>query len=328
MKPAVLVCAMLLAVSSALAQAGHGRGRLTGRVLDDKGLPIKDAKITLLFLKHEEMRGREFVASKFTINESVRLEVLSDKKGRWYCNGLAGGTWEIRVSHDGFVPEIHTIRIYELSSNPVIRSQMERTREGYYSEAPEVLETANEYYRVGDYRNALALYNNYVEEFPGAVGVSLVIGDCCRQIGDIGKAIKTFKSIIEKIGDDPALVETLARAFAGIAECYINEGDNEGAKKYLELSIRTSPNDDLVAASLGELLFSSGQTEEAIESYLIAIKIAPDRAIHRYRIGLLYLNIGKVDSAKANFKKVLELEPDSELASQAATILKDLGKRL
>jgi tetratricopeptide (TPR) repeat protein len=141
------------------------------------------------------------------------------------------------------------------------------------------------------------------------------------------KAIEAYQTVVEKISGDPIHKDILARAFAGIAECYYDDGDKENALKYLQLSVQTSQSSDLVAATLGDLLFMMGRTEEAIKSYLIAIQIAPNRGLLQYRLGLVYLNKGDYEHAKACFIKVLDLEPGSELATQAQIILNDLSKR-
>jgi tetratricopeptide (TPR) repeat protein len=327
MKPLFSACIAAVIVSFAFGQAGHGRGRLTGFVIDEEGVPIALARVILRFLEFEETRGREFTAPKFTIREPAVIKTVTDKKGRWYFNGLAGGTWEVNASGKGYVSAIHTCRVRELSENPVIRLRLEKMKEGYYILAPEILEKANEFFWLGEFEKALALYLNYLEKDPGAVMVVLVVGDCWRHVGDTMKAIEAYQTVVEKISGDPIHKDILARAFAGIAECYYDDGDKENALKYLQLSVQTSQSSDLVAATLGDLLFMMGRTEEAIKSYLIAIQIAPNRGLLQYRLGLVYLNKGDYEHAKACFIKVLDLEPGSELATQAQIILNDLSKR-
>lgn len=327
MRPLLAFCMTILISNFTFDQAGYGRGRLTGLVIDENGNPIPSARIILQFLEHEETRGVGIIASKIVIKEEAVFETMTDKKGRWYFNGLAGGTWIIRASQESYVSAIYTCQVRELSRNKTIELRLEKAKDGYYYAAPDILKKANEYFLMCEYRKALSLYLNYIEKEPEALLVLLVIGDCWRQIGDTKKAIAAYQVVVEMTSDDPIHKGQRAKAFAGIGQCYIDEDDKDNALEYLQLSVQTSQIDEIIAASLGDLLFSMGRTEEAIKSYMIAIQMAPNRGYLQYRLGLFYLNKGDYEHAKACFTRVLELEPSSELATQAQIVINALSKR-
>ena len=79
------VCMVLLAGIPAIAQAGQGRGRLTGTVCDESGSAIADATVWLEFAG----AGR-------------RAETVTGKDGQWVFNGVGSGKARITVMAEGF----------------------------------------------------------------------------------------------------------------------------------------------------------------------------------------------------------------------------------
>jgi hypothetical protein len=77
------------------AQAGQGRGRLNGTVLDPTGKPIANATITLEF----ENAGKKF-------------EATCNQKGEWALIGLGTGRCNIIVVADGFLPVTQQVPCY------------------------------------------------------------------------------------------------------------------------------------------------------------------------------------------------------------------------
>ncbi|UCE42191.1 MAG: carboxypeptidase regulatory-like domain-containing protein, partial [Candidatus Aminicenantes bacterium] len=68
---------MLVSVQYAAAQAGRGKARLTGTVIDEEGNPISSAKISL------DLLGRE----------TTSRETSTNNKGEWSFMGLGSGNW-------------------------------------------------------------------------------------------------------------------------------------------------------------------------------------------------------------------------------------------
>ena len=90
--------------------------------------------------------------------------------------------------------------------------------------------------------------------------------------------MKTFQAAVDSLSSDPGADELCARACAGLAECYLKQGDREHAIAYWKLAVRKSDWSEIPAANLGEVLFAAGDSRGALEYYLIAARIAPERA--------------------------------------------------
>lgn len=100
---------------------------------------------------------------------------------------------------------------------------------------------------------------------------------------DYAKAQSIFQSYMEKYKEDPLL---LASAQAGIAECYMANGDFQGAGDNFLKAVSINPDGLLVP----QYLFSAGQS---------------------------YLKANQKEKAKETFKKLIDQYPDSKEAYKA-----------
>ena len=310
--------------ASALAQAGHGKGRLSGIVLDENGKPVASARIVLRL----DLGGKAgFGRRPSGILESVVFETVTDKKGVWAYNGLAGGIWEVRASKEGYDWATRQVQVSQLSGSPIVKLRLDKLKAGSFSIAPDLLEQAYALYCQNKFAEALAFYRQYLEKDPGAVMVMLAVGDCLREMGKTEEAIKAFQAVVDLTTTDLGDKEILAQGLTSLGEVYFKKGDRENAARCWRLAVEKSDLSEIPAANLGEILFADGKPDEAIKAYLIAIKIAPDQAALQYKLGLIYLNLGDFGKALFRLSKVIDLQPRSELAKQARKMIEDLAKR-
>ncbi|MBM3284875.1 MAG: carboxypeptidase regulatory-like domain-containing protein, partial [Candidatus Aminicenantes bacterium] len=98
--------ALVLASASpeALAQAGRGKGRVQGLVLDEEGKPVISAKVVLELLS----------------GERTQFEATTDKNGGWALIGLGSGNWKVTVSAEGYIPTTTTIPVSQIEKNPKV----------------------------------------------------------------------------------------------------------------------------------------------------------------------------------------------------------------
>lgn len=80
-----LVLTLLIAPASSWAQTGS-TGWLSGRVVNQKGIPVKGAKVVLRHLGEPPL-------------ERV---VLSDAQGQWRAPMLLLGEWKVQISHQEY----------------------------------------------------------------------------------------------------------------------------------------------------------------------------------------------------------------------------------
>jgi len=317
-----LLSAAFLAVS-AFGQAGVGKGRLTGTVIDQEGKPVASVRIVLRFIKSPagSVHNPEWKP------ESAVFEISTDKSGNWTYLGLAGGIWEVQASKDGHHPSSRQVLVRQLSTNPHVKLRLDSLTGGAYSVAAGLLEKANELAALGKYEEAVPLYRQYIELDPESVMVILNIGDALQEAGRLDEAAKEYRALADLTSANPGDKEITSRALAGLGECAFKKGDGEGAAKHWKLAVETSPSSDVVAANLAQLLFSLGRSDEAAVYYLKALEIAPARTDLRLKLVYVYLHLNDFDKARAELAGVIEAAPGTQLAAQAKKLLEEIGKK-
>ena len=317
-----LASVALLAVT-AFGQAGVGKGRLAGAVVDQDGKPVASVKIVLKFIKSPtgSVHNPEWKA------ESAVFETSTDKSGSWTYLGLAGGIWEVQASKDGYHSSSRQVQVRQLSANPHVKLRLDSLTGGAYSVSSGLLEKANELAALGKFDEAVLLYRQYLEMDPESVMVMLNIGDALQEGGRLDDAAKEYQALVDLTSANPGDREITARAMTGLGECAFRKGDRENAVKYWKLAVGTSPTSEVVAANLAQLLFSLGTSDEAVVYYLKALEIAPSRTDLRIKLAYVYLHQGDFDKARGELTKVIEVVPGSALAAQAQKLLDEIEKK-
>jgi Flp pilus assembly protein TadD len=168
--------------------------------------------------------------------------------------------------------------------------------------------------------------------------------------GNYEKAIKQFKSALEKEPENGRIYMDLAAAYAFTnqwdeaaeamenAEKYIteedadieqareelwyklsndlaipafNEGDYETAIKYFEVATKIKPDSAETWDILGSCYAVLGETEKAIEALEIAYELSPGSADIVHNLAKAYLDIGDFEKANEMLYELEVLEPDN-----------------
>lgn len=300
----------------AAAQAGRGKARIHGVVLDEAGIPIKNAKILLEFITYKR--------------DSV--ETKTDEKGKWSIIGLGTGRGRVIASADGFIPASTEINIQQLALNPLIKMNLERQE---HVDRPiledelslEAFEKGNLLFTEKKYDEAILIYEQFLEKNPSAYQIHLNIGDCYREKGELEKAIEEYHKVLEQAQkDESSGKEMTAKALANIGECHLKTGDYEKARDFFKQSIESFQENEILAYNVGEIYFSNQKVEEAIHYFELATQIKSDWGQPYLKLGYAYLNKGENNKAKKNFKRFLEIIPESPQAQSVQSIIEYLEK--
>jgi len=311
-----LAFSLLLFFHQGHAQAGRGKARLGGIVIDEARNPISSAKIVIQFFQ----------------DQSVQRETTTNKKGEWGFLGLGSGNWRITATAQGYQPLSRDVTVSQLEINPKVVLVMKKLESLEASkikdtESLAIIDRATQLFNEKNYDESLTLLQQFLEKNPQAYQIHILIGDCYREKGDLDKAIESYNKAIEEAKKDEKMgKEITAKALAAIGNCYINKGDFETAQSFFKQSIDTFPENEALAYNVGEIYFSSQKLDEAIQYFTIATQIKPDWPPPYYKLGLVYLNKADYEKAKECLKKFIELEPESELAVQVKNILDYLEK--
>ena len=298
------------------AQAGRGKARIGGVVVDENGNPISSAKIVIYFQGKEE----------------ISRQAKSNKKGRWSIMGLGSGDWRVTASAEGYIPTYLDVNISQIKVNPTITLTLKKVKTSESSIIEDesslvLLDQASQLFDQGKYTEAIDLCQEFLGKNPQAYQAHLNIGDCYREMGELDKAIAEYTLVLEKSEEDSLSGKKMtAKALSSIGDIHLKKGDLEKAQSYFRQSIEVLPEDEILSYNVGEIYFSNQKIDEAISYFELSTKIKPGWSDPYLKLGYVYLNKGDKEKAVLNFQKFLELEPDSERSQTVKGILETLQK--
>jgi tetratricopeptide (TPR) repeat protein len=306
----ILVLSFLIA-GFAFSQAGRGKGRILGVILDLEGKPIDGAKVSIVF---SEVGG-------------LTLDTKTNKKGEWSFLGLGSGNWDLKATADGYLPESKNIYVAQLELNPKItihlKKSLKTTSSFIQDEASLLLlDEGGRFFKEEKFDMAIVIYEEFLKKNPLAYQIFISIGDCYREKGDFQKATENYNFGLEASKKDIAGGTVFAaKALAGIGNCFVKQGQLQEAQDFFKKSIETSPKDELLAYNVGEIYFSNQNPDEALKYLDLASQIKPEWPDPYLKMGYVYLNKGDNPNAVAKFEKFLSLEPGSERSAPVKSIL-------
>ncbi len=308
-----LVLAGVVVLGFALPSAAQGM--ITGKVVNAKGDPVADAKITI-----EQQDG---VNRKF--------ETKSDKKGEFIQIGLQTSTFKVTAEgKEGTATATTRVSQRGASNVRLILGG------GAGNDAAVAAKTAElrKAFDDGVTLSRAGKYDESVEEFNKALALNPKCQDCYYNIGfaysqkkDYDKAEENYKKALEVKPD-------YAEAYNGLANIYNAQRKfdqaAEASKKASELSASApgalqGGNADALYNE-GVILWNGGKIADAQAKFEAAIAANPNHAESHYQLGMALVNGGKLKEAGEQFSTYLKLSPDGANAATAKALLAQLPK--
>ncbi len=296
-----LMVGCLFIAAFGFAQAWRGRGRMTGKVVDQDGNPIPDVTVKLFHVKTES-----------------GFETKTNAKGEWKASFIRGGTWYIDFEKTGYAPKKISVNIKELGKNPPIEIVMEKLQApGIPPELLDDVDRGNRLLEEGKYDEAIAVFQKLIEQYPHLTVLNANIADAYARKGDYTAALEHYQKALEE-HPNPAQV------WMAIGDIYIKMRQFEKATEafsHVELDKIDDPN---LLYNLGNAYFAVQKMDPAIAAFERAVQLQPDFADAWYMLGTLYL--GKNDKANARraYERYLELDSTSQRAEEVRMILRGL----
>lgn len=311
---------ILLNSYNLISQAGMGRGRVFGKVVDENGSPLPDAVIV----------------AESLLERGTVLKGISDKKGDWAIAGFGTGPWRLTASKEGYAPSSIEMRVSEFR-NPPVTFTLKKIKAGPAvlsadKDSLELLQKAEEAVKEERYDDALTIYNQLIEKYPSVFQIFLNIGSVYMKKGELDKAIESFQEVLKRLkerdGDFSKEPETAFKAFTGMGEVWIRKDDFEKARENFEEALKISPKDEALAYSVGEIYFNNQKVDDAIKYFELASSIKPDWWKPYSKLGYCYLNKGDFKKALEYFKKSIEVDPNSPEAGTIKGVIAELEKMI
>ncbi len=307
----VLACVFVIS-SLGFAQAGRGKGRLTGNVIDEKGQPVLTAEVKIEF-------ERGGMKDKATVNN----------KGEWGFIGLGTGQCIVTATADGYLDASEVVHVQQLEQNKFVSLVLKEDKEKKIRLHDEVslqeLDKGNQLFAERKFDEALQIFLTFATINPNVYQIYFNIGDVYREKGEFDKANEQYNIALAK-AKEKADVVMQAKALASLGEICLRQEKMKEAQEFFTQSIALNPKDEILAYNVAEIFFGKNQTDKAIEYYQLAIQIKPEWSEPYLKMGYAYLNKGDMAKAIASLNEFLKHDPESPQAPVVKSLIESLTK--
>jgi tetratricopeptide (TPR) repeat protein len=301
MRKSILLGLILMLVLPVTAFA-VGQARMTGKVVDPTGKPIKDATITVVAT---EVR---------TFKETYKV-----KDDGTFAVAVVDGTikYEFTVAAPGFgeykeiikmklVPEKNerTFTLGAPAGNTLVTTAIVDPATNAYNEGAKL---ANE----NNLDAAIAKMDEAIKLKPELSAAYMALAKLYVRKTDYPKAIASAEKALELVGDDDDMYSVLAEAYA-------KSGNKEKAAEYKAKAPQNAP--DLFNQAVVHL--NAGRDAEAVPLLVKATEIDATFSDAWFQLGMAYVRLSKNPDAKAALTKYIELAPNGADAPMAKEVIK------
>lgn len=303
--------AWLIALVLLAAPAAAQTGRIQGSVRDDLGKPIRGAIV------HAE--NPNAAPSTFT--------TTTDEKGRWIMLGLRIGFWRFTASAPGYDPLTATGRVEAFGATPQLEFTIYR---GPGALLPGALggvdlkmlqmdiDAADALFDQGKYGDAANAYKALLSKAPALTSLRLRIGEAQRLDKKFDEALKTLEEV-------PAADIASSEATREIGLTYLDRGDVARAEEILTKAAGQPNATPLTLNAAGDASLASGRNDAATGWFRKAAAADPEWPRPVLRLGVLAANAGDKAAATEYLQRVIALNGTSPDATQARSILEQMG---
>lgn len=305
----VLVASLAL---PAFAQAGRGKGRLKGVVVDDAGNPLADVRVRMEFEK-----------------DGLKDETITNKKGEWNFIGLGTGGVTLYASATGYLDAMTQVRVQQLEPNPpvtlTLRVDREKKARLKDETSLQALDQGTALFNERKFAEALAVFEKFAAENPTVFQIHFNIGDCHRESGDFDKAAAEYNLALAAARDAADTIMQ-AKGLSALGELFLRQDKFKEAQELFKQSIALSPKDEVLAYNVAEICFANNKSDEALQYYQLAAQIKPDWSEPHVKVGYVWLNKGDIAKAIDSFNMFLKLAPQSDQAPAIQALVDSLNK--
>lgn len=278
------------------AQTGTARGK----VVDEGGQPVPDAKIDLEFLGG--------VTRKYATK--------SNKKGEYTQVGLHPGQYKVICTKEGYQGGFIEARISlgEPTYLPDIKLVSKETaiKEAEKKASDEIsgpFNQAIELTKAGKLDEAEAVYKQLLEKNPAIPQIHYNLGYICNERKDYAGAEASLKKALE-------LKPDFSEASVLLARVYQLSGQKD---KALELMSGAGSSGDAKAQfNLGVMHLEAQRLDDAEAAFKKAEQLDPSNAEVHFHLASIAINQGKTEDCIARLEKYLSMSPQNQRNAAAA----------
>jgi tetratricopeptide (TPR) repeat protein len=281
----------------------QGKGRISGKVLDENGKGVKDM---IVLLRHADLMSGP--------------NVKTNGKGEFDVKNLKAGGWLVRVQPDGYLISQAEVTLPDNGrlEDVELKLEVDRTEE-QMAELQTQLAVADDLFKQGKFAEARAEYERVLAARPDVMALHRSIAYTYGREGNHAKALDEFDLALA--GDDTNL-EMLQLAAASSIE--VKQPDR--ALAYLDRIAAGQVLDPEMLNNFAINMINKGFNPQAIKLLDRIVNEYPMAAMPLFLRGMAKLRMSNNEGGKADLEKFVELAPpDSPQLQQAKDILAKIG---
>jgi tetratricopeptide (TPR) repeat protein len=298
-----LLAALFFAGSEARAQTGTARGR----VVDEQGQPIVDAKVEL------DYQG----------GVNRKLETKTNKKGEYTQVGLHPGVYRVTGSKEGYQPSYveEKISLGEPTNVPDVKLMTVKAAQaaaaasgkgggGTAAELSAKFAAAADLLRGGKVDEAEAAFNDILAKNPAVPEAHYNLAVIAGQRKNWPAAQAEYQKALD-------LRPNYGDAWSGLARSYQDAGQKDKAMEVMKEASAKNEGDAGVQFNLGIFLLNAQQVDAAEEAFKKVQSLDATNSEVEYYLGTIAVQKGNTADCIAHLEKYLASSPKS--AQNAAT---------
>lgn len=157
--------------------------------------------------------------------------------------------------------------------------------------------------RNGDYRSALAIWNDTATKWPDNARAHSALGDALLRAGHAGEAIPHYERALKLKPDNGEFHGAMGNALA-------ETGRIDEALQHLTEAVRLAPADARTHTNLGNALLKAGRLDEAIRQQRAAVRLDPTSADMQFNLANSLVQTAALAEAVVRYGEALRLNPD------------------
>jgi tetratricopeptide (TPR) repeat protein len=306
----VTALALFSSVAPALAQS---TGAVKGKVVDVKGEPVQDAKITI----------------EFKDGMSRKFETKSNKKGEYFQIGIQPGNYAVTATKEGVGTQSFDVRV-RLGNPMEVNFQLAPTAPGGGQMSKEDVElrklTTDGITALNSQQwdAALPLFQQALVMRPDCFPCQLGVGESYRGKGDYDSAEVAMKKAMEMKPDAP-------EPYRVLRDIYNNQKKfDDAANMAAEAAKRTPATPGGTGANAADLynqavtFWNANKYAEAKTALAEALAADPNHAEAHFLKGTAHLNAGELKDALTHFEAYIKVAPTGPKAKEAEMFVTQL----
>jgi tetratricopeptide (TPR) repeat protein len=291
MKRVILAAGLLAALGFMAQEASAQSGAVRGKIVDDKGQPLVDAKLAI------EYQG----------SLTRKYETKTNKRGEYTQVGLQVGDYKITATKEGYQGSYVTLRVGlgepvqvpEMKLVPAAVAQAAAGGGGpTQAQISADFKAAYDLLQQGQLDAAEAAYKAILVKTPDIPEVYFNLGHIAEKRKDHAAAEAAYtKALAIKPGYADAIIE--------LAEVYQSSGQGDKATELVNKATTDFADDAAVLYQAGAYHFNGGRSTEALALFKKVAELDPAHAEVHYFLGSLSIGQNDVAAAKTHFEKYL-----------------------